>query len=206
MVIKRLRLNIDVSDGDFDALLPYKYEAISQKHWTSVKAAKLASDFLVEKFGTRVLDIGSGVGKFCIVGALTTRGFFTGVEQRKELVAVARGLSADYLVGNVRFIHDNITSIRFTDFDSFYFYNSFYENIESENRIDNSVNLDTRLYHHYSTYVAGQLASLPPGSRLVTNCAATCVVPKSFKHVDSVYHGRLDFWEKTATDRDSIHV
>lgn len=205
MVIKRLRLNIDVSDNDFDTLLPTKYEAISRKHWTSITAAKLASDFLVEKFGTRVLDIGSGVGKFCIVGALTTRGFFTGVEQRRELVTVARRLSTDYLVGNVRFIHDNITSIRFADFDAFYFYNSFYENIEQENRIDNSVSLDVNLYHSYSTYVAGQLASMPAGSRLVTNCASSCIVPKSYKLVDSTYHGKLDFWEKIATDKGPIH-
>jgi SAM-dependent methyltransferase len=204
MVIKRLRLNIDVPDDDFDELLPAKYETISKKHWTSVRAAKLASDFLVEKFGTRVLDIGSGVGKFCLVGALTTNGFFTGVEQRKELVTVARRLSTDYLVGNVRFIHDNITSIRFADFDSFYFYNSFYENIEWENRIDDAVNLDIKLYHHYSTYVAGQLASMPPGSRLVTNCGSSCIVPKSYRLVDSTYHGKLDFWEKIATDQDPV--
>jgi SAM-dependent methyltransferase len=196
MVIKRLRLNIDVSDEDFDTLLPARYEAISKKHWTTVRAAKIASDFLVEKFGTRVLDIGSGVGKFCMVGALTTRGFFTGVEQRKELVTVARRLSTDYLIGNVRFIHDNITAIRFADFDAFYFYNSFYENIETENRIDSSVDLSIKLYHHYSTYVAVQLASLSPGSRLVTNCGSRSIVPKSYKLVDSTYHGKLDFWEK----------
>jgi len=204
MVIKRLRLNIDVSDDDFDALLPAKYEAISKKHWTSVRAARLASDFLVEKFGTRVLDIGSGVGKFCMVGALTTNGFFTGVEQRYELVNVARRLSTDYSIGNVRFIHGNITSIRFADYDAFYFYNSFYENIEVESRIDNSLKVDIKLYHDYSTYVTEQLASLLPGSRLATNCTATGIIPKSFKLVDSVYHGKLDFWEKIATDKDQI--
>jgi SAM-dependent methyltransferase len=205
MVIKRLRLNINVCDDDFDALLPTKYESISRKHWTSIRAAKLASDFLVEKFGTRVLDIGSGVGKFCLVGALTTKGFFTGVEQRKELVTVARSLAARYLVGNVHFIHDNITSIQFADFDAFYFYNSFYENIEWENRIDDSVSLHSKLYRRYSSYVAGQLASLRPGSRLVTNCGSTCIIPKSYKRVDSVYHGKLDFWEKITTDSDPVY-
>lgn len=205
MVIKRLRLNIDVSDNDFDALLPAKYEMISKKHWTSVRAAKLASDFLVEKFGTRVLDIGSGVGKFCMVGALTTNGFFTGVEQRQELINVARRLSNDYAIGNVRFIHGNITSIQFAEYDAFYFYNSFYENIEVENRIDSSVRVDIGLYHYYSTYVAGQLASLRPGSRVVTNCASPSIIPKSFKLVDTVYHGKLNFWEKMATEQDSIY-
>lgn len=198
MVFKLLKLNVDVPDVDFDAIFPKRYMAISRKHWTSVNVAKFASEFLAEKPGAKVLDIGSGVGKFCLIGAVNTWGHFTGVEQRQDLVAVARRMAVVHNIRNVDFIHDNMTSVRFADFNSFYFYNSFYENIDLPNRIDDSVSLDIKLYHKYCTYLVGQLAALPVGSRLVTYCSPTSIIPEAFKLVDSGCGGLLKFLEKSS--------
>ena len=43
-------------------------------HWTPVHVARRAAQFLVTGPETRVLDVGSGPGKFCLVGALATQG------------------------------------------------------------------------------------------------------------------------------------
>jgi 2-polyprenyl-3-methyl-5-hydroxy-6-metoxy-1,4-benzoquinol methylase len=77
-------------DNQFDLLYPPEIRALSRAHWTPVKVARRAASFLVREPGTRVLDIGCGPGKFCIVGALATPGRFTGVEQRKQLCELAQ--------------------------------------------------------------------------------------------------------------------
>src|SRR5690606_3892441 len=128
MVFKLLRLNIDVKDDDINAIYPEKIRRLARQHWTPVGVAKRAAEFLADTPGARVLDIGSGAGKFCLVGATYTRGHFTGVEQRGKLAALSNRLAETYNIHNVNFIHQNIMSISFSDYNAFYFYNSFHEN------------------------------------------------------------------------------
>lgn len=201
MVFELLKLNIDIPDIDFNAIYPPRISSLAKKHWSSVSISKLASEFLVDRPGTKVLDIGSGAGKFCLIGATNTKGHFTGVEQRGELVELSARLSKSYRIHNVKFIHANITSIKFNDYDAFYFYNSFYENIDVLNSIDFSVRLDIQLYHRYSMHLVEQLVSLPAGTRLVTFCSPLSIVPQSFKLQDSSHGGLLKFWEKVSVKR-----
>jgi len=196
MVFELLKLNIDISDNDFNVIYPPKISSLATKHWSSVSVSKLASNFLVDRPGTKVLDIGSGAGKFCMIGATNTKGHFTGVEQREELVKLSTQLSESYRINNVKFIHANIMSISFADYDAFYFYNSFYENIDVLNRIDDSVRLGVQLYHRYSIHLVEQLASLRVGTRLVTFCSSLSVIPESFQLQDSTHDDFLKFWEK----------
>lgn len=198
MIFELLKLNIDVTDDDFNAIYPEKIRILSKKHWTPVSVAKLASDFLVDKPGTRVLDIGSGAGKFCMIGATNTKGQFTGVEQRLELIQISRELSDSYNIHNVKFLHANITSTAFNEYDAFYFYNSFYENIDLVNKIDGTVRLNIHLYHLYSMYIVEQFAFLPLGARLVTFCSPSAIIPRTFRLMDSLKGGLLKFWEKVS--------
>jgi SAM-dependent methyltransferase len=202
MVFELLKLNIDVSDDTFDAIYPHTIRMLAKKHWTSVSVAKLASEFLVEKAGTRVLDIGSGAGKFCLVGAANTRGHFTGVEQRPDLIDLSRRLSDSYHIQNVKFVQANITTVKFSHYDAFYFFNSFYENINWTNRIDDAVKLDVKLYHLYSSYIVEQFATLPLGARLVTYCSPQTIIPSTFKLQDSLRGGLLKFWEKISNVKE----
>ncbi|NJM26667.1 MAG: methyltransferase domain-containing protein [Bacteroidia bacterium] len=125
MIFKLLRLNVDVTDDDFNAIYPENIRKLSRKHWTPVSVAKQAATFLAERPGTRVLDIGSGAGKFCMIGAAHTRGHFTGVEQRYDLVELSHRLASLHQIGNTAFVHGNIRSVKFRSYDAFYFYNSF---------------------------------------------------------------------------------
>jgi len=198
MVFELLKLNIDITDDDFNAIYPEKIRILAKKHWTPVSVAKLASEFLVDKPRTRVLDIGSGAGKFCMIGASNTKGHFTGVEQRLDLIQISRKLSKSYYIHNVKFLHANITSIEFTDYDAFYFYNSFHENINIHNKIDDTIRLDKQLYHLYSMHIVEQFASLPLGARLVTFCSPLNIIPRTFRMLDSFKGGLLKFWEKVS--------
>jgi SAM-dependent methyltransferase len=196
VIFQLLRLSIEITDRDFDAIYPENIRRIAGRHWTPVTVSKSASEFLVRGAGTRVLDIGSGAGKFCMVGAATTRGHFTGVEHRLRLVELATNLSMRYDLHKVNYIHSNITSIDFRDYDAFYFFNSFYENISVHHRIDDSVTMNFQTYEEHSTVLVQQLSRLPLGARLATYFSPQTIVPGTFRLVDSLFYGSLNLWEK----------
>jgi SAM-dependent methyltransferase len=196
MIFELLKLNMEVTDEEFDSIYSERIRKLASRHWTPVSVARQASEFLAERPGARTLDIGSGVGKFCMVAAAHTKGSFVGVEQRGDLVEVANQLTSAHGVKNVKFIHTNITSVQFRNYDSFYFFNAFHENIALYGHIDDKLKGDLRLYDFYSFYIYEQFASLLPGARIVTYNSATDIVPATFRLVYSLKNDGLKFWEK----------
>ncbi len=196
MVFELLRLSIDVTDEDFNTIYPQNIRVLSAKHWSPVAVAKAASEFLMDRPGARILDIGSGVGKFCMVGATHTKGHFTGVEQRPHLVELSEKISVLHGLRRVKYLHANVTEVDFGEYTGFYFYNSFYENTQPAHKIDDTVRLDVKLYDTYSIYMVEQLSKLPSGTRFAAYCTPPPVIPRSFRLVDSLYGGSLNLWEK----------
>jgi len=183
-----------ISDKEFDDNFPAEIERLSGRHWAPASIAKRAAKFLVNKPGTRVLDIGSGAGKFCVIGAACNDGFFVGVEQRQNLCRLADKIATHYQVHNVKFIHANIMDIDFNDYDAFFFYNAFYENIEEDDAIDNSVELNPELYQAYTLALTAKLARMPIGTRLVTYFSDWA--PAGYELVYRNANDALKFWEK----------
>lgn len=190
-----------LEDNRFDLAFPWDVRNLSRVHWTPVWVARRAAHYLVCEPETRVLDIGCGPGKFCIIGALTTRGQFTGVEQRKHLCDVARTTIELANIPNAKVIHGNIVDIDFSGFDAFYLFNPFEENLETGLMIDASVRLNATLYSAYTEHVAGQLAMAPLGTRVATYCGGCEEVPMGYACLDTSMDGRLKFWEKRKTER-----
>ena len=156
------------NDEEFDWLYPEYFQQISLKQWTPLAVARKAAGFLAEP-GAKVLDIGSGIGKFCLAaGYYFPETFFYGVEQRHELILLSEGAKRYTGLLNANFIYANITRINFKEFDQFYFYNSFYENVDPLNRIDDTIETSYSLYAFYSQYLLSVLKEKPPGTRLVT--------------------------------------
>ena len=54
------------SDNRFNTLYPEPIRLLAARHWTPLNVARRASLFLAAEHGARILDIGSGVGKFCL--------------------------------------------------------------------------------------------------------------------------------------------
>ena len=100
-----------VEDEKFDQIYPARIRKLSPLQWTPVRVATEAAKLLVTAPGTRVLDIGCGPGKFCLVGAALTHGHFTGIEQRADLATAARKAAATLQVANVEIIHGNVMEI-----------------------------------------------------------------------------------------------
>jgi rRNA small subunit methyltransferase G len=183
-------------DVYFDDLYPEHIQELSQMHWTPVDVAKKASDFLAVP-DANVLDIGSGVGKFCITaGFFHPETSFYGIEQRAELFTFAQIAKEEIDLSNVDFIHGNLTDLDFSEYDHFYFFNAFYENIEPDSRIDYAVKTSFELYDRYSRFVYKMLEEKPSETRLVTFHGSDKQVPASYQLVNNSFNKVLKMWIK----------
>jgi SAM-dependent methyltransferase len=185
------------SDRVFNSLYPKPIQEVAEKHWTPLAVAEKAAAFLAASPDAKVLDIGSGSGKFCLTAAHNhPLSLFYGIEQRHNLVALSTDLAEKLKLENVFFICDNITNIDFSAYDSFYFYNSFYENITGTQKIDFSVKYSEELYNYYNRYLYKQLAKKAAGTRLVTYHSFGSEIPSGFEVVHTDYNEFLKFWIK----------
>lgn len=185
------------SDLIFNSLYPKHILEVADKHWTPINVAKKAAAFLAISPDVKVLDIGSGSGKFCLVAAhehpLTT---FYGVEQRQNLVDLSTDLAKELELENVSFACDNICNIEFEKYDYFYFYNSFYENVPGTQKIDSTIKYSEDLYNYYNRYLYKQLKKKPEGTRLVTYHSFGSEIPAGYEVVNTDYNEFLKFWIK----------
>lgn len=185
------------SDFNFNLLYPAQIQAVAEKHWTPLSVAKQSAEFLAIDNKVKVLDIGSGAGKFCFTAAhYHPETQFFGIEQRKDLVELCNGLKEKLMLPNVTFINSNITDVDFKEYDHFYFYNSFYENIEGTLKIDYKIKYSEDLYDFYNRCLYKQLNKKPAGTRLVTYHSFGSEIPKGYEVVRNEYDDYLKFWIK----------
>jgi cyclopropane fatty-acyl-phospholipid synthase-like methyltransferase len=109
-----------MSDSEFDEVYPDRIQKLSDIHWTPIEVARIAIEWLELDENSHLLDIGSGVGKFCCIAAEMTNAMITGVEKRTNLVRVAEKVIKEKNLNNVRIINENITKIDFKNFNAFY--------------------------------------------------------------------------------------
>lgn len=187
------------SDICFDSLFPEHIRKHSRRHWTPLEVAKAAALFFAVTPGAKILDVGAGIGKFCMAGAYTTKAQFTGIEQRKYLVHHGNRVIDELQLKNVRLLHGNITQIDFSQFTGIYFYNSFYENIDdSGDHIDDTIERSTALYRFYSDYLFQQLRAMPKGTRLATYWSFLHDVPPDYGLYETDFDNYLKLWIKNA--------
>jgi len=185
------------SDMQFDQLYPLSVQALASKHWTPLSVAKKAADFLAAENNVRILDIGSGVGKFCLSAAYhKPKAFFYGVEQRRKLISIAEAAKETLRLDNVSFLNCNFTQLAFNNYDHFYFYNPFYENLAGTSKIDDSIEYSTELFNYYNRYLFKQLDERPAGTRLATFHSLEDEVPPNYHVVGSELANLLKFWIK----------
>ncbi|SHM99954.1 Putative methyltransferase [Chitinophaga sp. CF418] len=186
-----------LTDASFDWLYPERIQQMSRRHWTPLGIAKKAAGFLAAEEGKNILDIGSGVGKFTLIGAhYYPLSAFYGVEQRSELHHYALAAKEYTKTENAAFINLNFTQVDLAAYDHFYFYNAFFENLDTKDRIDHQIEYSDSLYQYYSRYLYKELDKKPAGTRLVTFHSLEDEVPPGYQLVDASKDFLLKMWMK----------
>jgi SAM-dependent methyltransferase len=184
------------SDQAIDDLYPESIADLSGRHWTPVAVARRAAALLAPTPRHRVLDLGAGPGKFCIVGALSTGASFTGIEQRHHFVVAALELTARLQIPNVHFIHANILDVDWRPYDSYYLFNPFAEQIMGG--IDDTMPVAPALYGFYIAEVRRRLCDARSGTRVVTYHGFGGAMPSSFRLTrrERCGNDELELWIK----------
>lgn len=199
-LLSRLRSGEPVDDATFDRLL-YSPEARrrSSVFWTPVEVAQRVVSLLAATSDTRILDIGSGVGKFCIVGAMMSEALFVGIEQREHLVRMARVAALRAGLRNTRFVAGDFHLAEFTAFDVLYLFNPFEENAWAPNEwLDDSVALSLEKARDDIERAEALLGAARQGTRVVTYHGFGGDVPSSYERLVSerCHTGAIELWTK----------
>lgn len=157
-------------DGVFDRLLPLDLHTASSQFWTPLRVAVVVARWLDESGCKTVVDVGSGVGKFCIATALAGKASFTGIEQRTRLVEVARGLVETFRLGDrVRIVHGIFDTRSELLADAYYLYNPFGENVfPREYHLSEDAELSPERYQRDIEATGVLLKRAPVGTRVIT--------------------------------------
>jgi len=185
-----------IENEKFDLIYPRQIRELSPVFWTPVAVAAEAAKMLVTAPGTRVLDIGCGPGKFCLVDASLTDGRFTGIEHRSDLVAAGRQAAADLGITNVEFVQGNVLDVAFADYDAFYLFNPFEENLLHGHKIDRLVPLSPELFKRYTNHVSAQLGMRPIGTGVVTYMGYADDIPACYSCEEALFGDDLKLWIK----------
>ena len=97
---------------------------------------------------------------------------------------------------NVSFLNANITSLDLKAYDHFYFFNSFYENLDDNFKIDNEILYSAEIYNTYKSYVYKQLEKKPDGTRIATFHSTEDEMPEQYHEVGASNDTLLKFWIK----------
>jgi hypothetical protein len=158
-----------VMDLAFDRLYPVRIRKLSARFWTPVSVARRAARLFAAHGARRVLDMGAGVGKFCIVAALTTDLELTGVEHREGLVHVASELIELFSIPRVKLLHGTIDDVDLDAYDGFYLFNPFEEaGFEPSHWIDRTAPLSPERAERDVAIVEAFLARARRGTCVVT--------------------------------------
>lgn len=187
----------EVSDVAFDRAFPAWARRVSPMHWTELSIARRALELLDPRRGDVVLDVGSGVGKFCLAGALLTEGHFLGVEQRPRLVEAANAAAALLGAGRATFSVRDALALDWRSFPMLYLFNPFEENVMPVgHRIDEQPGHSRQRYKQQVRAAAEKLAQQPKGTRVVTFHGMGAPMPDNYElvHQSIIEIGTLELW------------
>lgn len=160
-----LRDEQPLTDAAFDRIYPEWVRQLSSLHWTPVAVARQAVRLLAVRPAMQLLDAGAGAGKLCIVGALTTDARWTGLERRTDLCTAGR-LAARELGADVALRRGDFLDADWARFDGLYFYNPVASLVGDLRDLEPEARL--LAYQHGTDLLQAKLATLRPGTRVVT--------------------------------------
>ncbi len=186
-------------DRTFALALEPKWRAASIIHWSPAEACVRAAQLLAPRAKDRVLDVGSGVGKFCVLASLVAKGEFVGVELREPLVRQSEAVAAHFGAARARFIHADALAHDWSPYQALYFYNPFAElRFDLTRRLDGSVKYDPGRHQQAVATAREKLLAMPFGTRVVLHHGLGGPMPHGYllEAEEELEEGALQLWVK----------
>ncbi len=198
--VNAIRRGDEVEDDAIDSWLSEPYRRVSRRFWTPVIVARTAALWMEEVSAARILDVGAGVGKFCVVAALASDLHVTGIEQRHRLAVEASSLARRFGVSHrCRVLSGTLSRIDLAAFDGVYAFNPFAENVYPHHeRLDETVELSSRRLREDLGIVENGLERMAVGGALVTYHGFGGEIPDTFELVrdEPIGTAELRLWVK----------
>ena len=198
-IAEDLRAGRRVTDFRFDSIFSVPIHLLSEIHWTPVEVATRSSELLAPYTEVSVLDVGSGCGKFCLVGALSSGARFTGIERRLPFVEEARSVAKELGLDRVTFIHGDMRDLDWAGFDAVYLFNPFHElKLDVDPHFGEVVPLFHEKFRACIETVKRKLGEMRPGTRVVTYHGFGGSMPASYHCMtkEPAGAGYLELWVK----------
>jgi hypothetical protein len=134
----------------------------------------------------KILDIGSGIGKFCLIGAsLYPYIHFTGIEMSERRVIIANRLKEAMKLDNVTFVHADFCDVYkdYLDFKYVYTFNPFDMGVHEKEKYTPFKEEDEEydvVMELFQKTLNSYLSNLKKGSKFYSNNPQQCY-PKSYK-------------------------
>jgi SAM-dependent methyltransferase len=193
-------------DDTFDQVFPAPIRLASRRFWTPVAVARRAAELLRGAGAMRVLDVGSGAGKFVLAAATAAPELeFVGIEHRKHLVAVARRVRSRLRIDNASFRTGDAIATSWAPYDAFYFFNPLAENLfAAEDRLDEKVELSDAKFVRDVLGIEAALRAARCGTVVLTYHGPSVRMPGSYglEHTERAGSDWLRLWVKRKSTDD----
>jgi SAM-dependent methyltransferase len=187
-----------LGDALFDQQFPAFVRARSGQHLTPVAVALAVASIFHERGCRRVLDVGCGPGKFCLVaGRQHPNIHFLGIDRRERLVQIGMQLAQQRNATNVTLSVGDVTQVAWDGYDGFYFFNPFAEStFEASDRFDDEASYSVQRFGVELLRVEALLERAAPGTVVVTYHGLGGPIPASYELDGDVRGGsdRIRTW------------
>ena len=189
-----------LNDNTFDLVFSPEVRNFSHIHWTPLAVATKAAELLKEMKVERLLDVGSGCGKFCLITSILSEIQVTGVEQREFLSLAAKKAKNAFRLNNVNFITGSAFDLSWKEFDCVYFFNPFCEQKTPERRMRNDVPMNESLYGTFLQSTLERLREQKKGSLVMTYYGLGATLPDEYSlhYQKALGSDFLKIWKKTS--------
>jgi len=169
-----------ITDDYFDLVFSPEVRSFSQIHWTPLVVATKATEVLKQMKVERLLDVGSGCGKFCLITSILSEIEVTGVEQREFLYSASKKAKNAFRLPQLKFMSGSAFDLSWKEFDCVYFFNPFCEQKTPERRMKNDVPMNESLYSTYLQLTLNRLREQKIGSKVMTYYGLGAELPEDY--------------------------